>query len=107
MLFSGLKTILLSIISVSIVITSWSFVEAQSRYQRVSSNPWASPSISSEEGDEASSDEDFDLESCQRYCLGSPAGSNRSAGVSLASCLQDCNERYWRSYDRRMKRLGN
>ncbi|MGC8907783.1 MAG: hypothetical protein ACP5M0_10135 [Desulfomonilaceae bacterium] len=56
---------------------------------------------------DAEAEDDFDLESCQRFCLGSPAGSNRSAGPILADCLRDCNDRYWKAYDRRMKKLGN
>ncbi len=56
---------------------------------------------------DAEAEDDFDLESCQRFCLGSPAGSNRSAGPILADCLRECNERYWKAYDRRMKKLGD
>jgi hypothetical protein len=48
--------------------------------------------------------DDFDLERCQRYCSGSPGGSNVMAS-QVGSCIQDCNEKYWKSYDKRMKRL--
>lgn len=48
--------------------------------------------------------DDFDLERCQRYCSGSPGGSNVMAS-QVGSCIQDCNEKYWKSYDKRMKHL--
>ncbi len=53
---------------------------------------------------ETSTDDDFDLERCQRYCQGGPGGSNVLSG-QLASCIQDCNDRAWKSYDKRMQRL--
>lgn len=48
--------------------------------------------------------DDFDLERCQRYCVGGPGGSNVMAG-QVGSCIQDCNDRAWKAYDKRMQRL--
>lgn len=96
-------------ILVMLLVILCSYGYAQTGYRGKGASPWmGTASASADNGDEdAAAEEDFDLESCQRFCLGSPAGSNRSAGALLASCLQDCNERYWKAYDRRMKKLGN
>lgn len=53
---------------------------------------------------ESSMMDDDALERCQRYCLGGPGGSNVMAS-QVASCLQDCNDKAWTAYDKRMKTL--
>jgi hypothetical protein len=61
------------------------------------------PDVSGDSSDsETDIPDDFDLERCQRYCVGGPGGSNVMSG-QVGSCIQDCNEKYWKSYDKRMK----
>ncbi len=106
MLVSKSTSTVLMGISVMLILLLCSTGHAQSMYGSAGASSRVTDSA--ENGDpDASADDDFDLESCQRFCLGSPAGSNRSAGAILAGCLQDCNDRYWKAYDRRMKKLGN
>ncbi|MDQ1240334.1 MAG: hypothetical protein QG577_2520 [Thermodesulfobacteriota bacterium] len=80
---------------------------AQSSYRGLSSKASASADSSSDDSQgNSENDEDFDLEACQRYCLGSPGGSNLPAGGPVNECIQNCNARYWKSFDKRMNKLG-
>lgn len=108
-MFPSVKCFVMTSISVLLGVLVCSYGHGQSGYARVGATLQKGVDVvSSENGDEdEAADDDFDLEACQRFCLGSPAGSNRSAGMPLATCLQDCNDRYWKSYDRHMKKLGN
>jgi len=80
---------------------------AQGSYTGLSSKASASPDSSSDDPQgNSENDEDFDLEACQRYCLGSPGGSNLPAGGPVNDCIQNCSARYWKSFDKRMNKLG-
>ena len=60
--------------------------------------------ISADSNDsETYTDDDFDLEGCQRKCRSGPCGSNLKPGG--IACIQDCNDRSWKSYDKRMQKL--
>jgi len=48
-------------------------------------------------------DDDVNLEACQRRCYSLPYGSNLIPGG--IACIQDCNDRSWKSYDKRMQKL--
>ena len=62
-----------------------------------------STDVTAESSDsETSATDDNDLERCQRYCLGGPGGSNVLSG-QVASCIQDCNDSFWKAYDKRMQ----
>ena len=80
---------------------------AQGSYRGFSSKTSASADSSGDDSQgNSDNDEDFDLEACQRYCLGSPGGSNLPAGGPVNDCVQNCNARYWKSFDKRMDKLG-
>jgi hypothetical protein len=57
----------------------------------------------------------LDLDGCQQYCRSiygvdpywwSNRGWDRARGVGYGVCIQDCNTRYWKAWDRDMKDLG-
>lgn len=78
-------------------------VQCSERFGRT--DPGQSSAVSDESSDaESSMMDDYALERCQRYCLGGPGGSNVMAS-QVASCVQDCNDRAWKAYDKKMKTL--
>ena len=58
----------------------------------------------------------LDLQGCQQYCRSTYGvdpywwskrrGWHRGYGVGYATCIQDCNNRYWKAWDRNMEDLG-
>jgi hypothetical protein len=51
----------------------------------------------------------LDLEGCQQYCRSiynvdpywyGPRGSDRGRGVGYGVCIQDCNRKYWKAWDK-------
>lgn len=80
---------------------------AQSSFRGIGFKTSSTADSSRDESQEdTTDDEDFDLEACQRYCLGSPAGSNFPATGQVNECVRNCNDRYWKSFDKRMNKFG-
>ncbi len=60
---------------------------------------------------------EFDLEGCEQDCrskfgvdpyfFGGGGGMDTSVWRLFTICIQDCNRKYWKDYDRRMKKLGD
>jgi hypothetical protein len=60
---------------------------------------------------------EFDLEACEQDCrskfgvdpyfFGGGSGMDTSVWRLFTICIQDCNRKYWKDYDRRMKKLGD
>ncbi len=61
----------------------------------------------------------LDLDGCQQYCRSiygvdpyaetywwGDGSWDRARGVGYGVCIQDCNTRYWKAWDRNMKNLG-
>lgn len=57
----------------------------------------------------------LDLQGCQQYCRSiygvdpywwSNQGWDQGRGVGYANCIQDCNTRYWKAWNKEMKDLG-